>query len=84
MGQVPRNVNDAVSFIKKAGKQLVLVVLRGEAGLGQLSRAGSARSFNTTFGPGGSRPGSRPATPHSSDGEEEARRQQVSPVNWSG
>lgn len=68
--KVPHNVNDAVHFIKKAGRSLILSVERPdpheEAGQGRLSRSGSVKSFNTAFG------GSRPQSPvEDSEGEDE-------------
>ena len=68
--KVPHNVNDAVHFIKKAGRSLILSVERPdpheEAEQGRLSRSGSVKSFNTAFG------GSRPQSPvEDSEGEDE-------------
>ena len=71
--KVPRDVNDAVNFIKKAGKSMVLSIERNEmnsdhlmeGGGGQLSRSNSVKSFNTQFA------SSRPQTPFSSSGEDE-------------
>ena len=67
--KVPANVNDAVSFIKKAGRSLILSVERAEPHEelqeGRLSRSGSVRSFNTAYG------ASRPQSPGDSEGEED-------------
>ena len=67
--QTPNNVNDAVSFIKKAGRSLILSVERAEPHdqleEGRLSRTGSVRSFNTAYG------ASRPQSPGDSEGEQE-------------
>jgi len=76
--KVPRDVNDAVNFIKKAGKNMILSIERSEvptspqSGSGRLTRSNSIRSFNTQFA------SSRPQTPVSSSGEDEEdiRRQQ--------
>jgi len=76
--KVPRDVNDAVNFIKKAGKNMILSIERSEvptspqSGSGRLTRTNSIRSFNTQFA------SSRPQTPVSSSGEDEEdiRRQQ--------
>ena len=68
MLQVPSNVNDAVNFIKKAGRSLILSVERMEQyeeQEGRLSRSGSVKSFNTAYG------ASRPQSPGDSEGEEE-------------
>jgi len=76
--KVPRDVNDAVNFIKKAGTNMILSIERSEvptspqSGSGRLTRSNSIRSFNTQFA------SSRPQTPVSSSGEDEEdiRRQQ--------
>ena len=74
--KVPHNVNDAVHFIKKAGRSLILSVERPEPheeGQGRLSRSGSVKSFNTAFG------GSRPQSPvEDSEGEEDGLADQQS------
>ena len=57
--KVPANVNDAVHFIKKAGRNLLLTIERGDVTEeygGNLSRTGSVRSFNTAYGASHSRP----------------------------
>ena len=67
--KVPHNVNDAVHFIKKAGRSLILSVERPEPheDAGRRTPTGSVKSFNTAFG------GSRPQSPvEDSEGEEEA------------
>ena len=77
--KVPRDVNDAVNFIKKAGKNMILAIERNELSSsprfeppGNLSRSNSIRSFNTNYG------ASRPQSPQSSSDEEdeEIRKQQ--------
>jgi len=59
--RVPRDVNDAVNLIKKAGKNMILTVERREENQQEImneqgSGAGSVRSFNTQFGATDSRP----------------------------
>ena len=57
--KAPANVNDAVHFIKKAGRNLLLTIERGDVTEeygGALSRTGSVRSFNTAYGGSHSRP----------------------------
>jgi len=77
--KVPRDVNDAVNFIKKAGKNMILTIERSEetesprfAQSGHLSRSNSIRSFNTNYGV------SRPQSQSSSfdEDEMEMRKQQ--------
>eukprot|EP00092_Neocalanus_flemingeri_P013003 GFUD01014013.1.p1 GENE.GFUD01014013.1~~GFUD01014013.1.p1 ORF type:complete len:709 (+),score=215.46 GFUD01014013.1:147-2273(+) len=77
--KVPRDVNDAVNFIKKAGRNMILTIERDDMSesprseqAGGLSRSGSVRSFNTQYG------ASRPQSPNSSSDEEDEgiRRQQ--------
>lgn len=70
--KVPRDVNDAVNFIKKAGKNMILAIERNELSSsprfeppGNLSRSNSIRSFNTNYG------ASRPQSPQSSSDEED-------------
>ena len=55
--KVPRDVNDAVNFIKKAGKNMILTIERSEevdsprfAPGGHLSSSDSIRSLNTNYG----------------------------------
>jgi len=75
--KVPRDVNDAVNFIKKAKKNMILTIERNDLGgrsprieqLGNLSRSGSVRSFNTTYG------ASRPQSPASSSDEDDSEMQ---------
>merc|ERR1719209_655346 len=72
--RVPRDVNDAVELIKRAGRNLILTVSRSEEeGGSHFSRSGSVRSFNTGYGGGDS----RPITPATSGDEDEEHRQQV-------
>jgi len=56
--KAPANVNEAVGFIKKAGRNMLLTIERPDATQeqGSLSRAGSVRSFNTAYGGAQSRP----------------------------
>jgi len=77
--KVPRDVNDAVNFIKKAGKNMILTIERSEevdsprfSQGGHLSRSNSIRSFNTNYG------ASRPQSQSSSFDEDEVeiRKQQ--------
>jgi len=77
--KVPRDVNDAVNFIKKAGRNMILSIERNDVSAspnierpGHLSRSGSVRSFNTNYG------ASRPQSPNSSsdDEDDEIKRQQ--------
>jgi len=67
--KVPRDVNDAVNYIKKAGKNMILSIERAEEPasprFGHLSRSNSVRSFNTGYGV------SRPQSQSSSYDEDE-------------
>jgi len=74
--KLPRDVNDAVNFIKKAGKNMILSIERNEVNAspqfeqtGQLSRSNSIRSFNTQYG------ASRPQSPTSSSDEDDGEMQ---------
>ena len=70
--KVPHDVNDAVHFIKKAGKIMILTKQRSQevdsqrfAPSGHPSRNNSIRSFNTNYG------ASRPHSQSSSVDEDE-------------
>lgn len=78
--KVPRDVNDAVNFIKKAGKNMILSIERNEVNAspqfeqpGHLSRSNSIRSFNTQYG--ASRPQSPTSSSDEDDGEMEKQQQ---------